>query len=172
MDFGFPNILHDFECWINNEAKLGMAESVTLEGLVRKKEGHIGGGMSGEVEIHYAAHDVIKAKAELIDVATRDIQLFTPRLKTEEIQFRGAITAQGREGFDDLVFFMRGHVDIEFKEWKPAAKAGVTLSISCSYLHIMRAGLSVMKLDPQNGHWGPSGDNMLRGKRQALGFGG
>lgn len=167
----YPNILHNFGCWIDNRYKFGTAKTVKLPKFDYLSEEHIGGGMTGKTEIRFMAHEVIKAEAVFIDFNADDVALFGlgPREETE-FQFRSALTSEGESDFKSAVCFMRGYCGIEADDWKVAAISGVTVPITASYLHLTIEDRSILKLDPANGVWEANGKDITRGLRRALGL--
>lgn len=166
----FPNILNNFQCWVETRGKLGTCDTVKLPKLEYLKEDHIGGGMTGKTELRFMAHEVLKAEAHFIDFDKRDLSLFGlgPRQETA-FQFRGALSAEGATSFEAAVCYMRGFAEIEPEEWKAAAKTGITVPITLRFLHLTVGDQSVVKLDPLNAVWEVNGELILRGLSQALG---
>jgi P2 family phage contractile tail tube protein len=167
----YPNILHNFAFWANNGSKLGICDTVKLPKLEYLKDDHIGGGMTGKVEIKFAAHDIIKVEAHLITWEPDLVQLFSgDPMKEHEFQFRGALTSEASSGFVPAVCFVKGFCEVEPEEWKVAAKTGKTLPITCSYLHLTHDNKSLLKLEPKTATWEVGGKSTLPGLKAALGY--
>lgn len=154
----FASVLHNFTCFIDGQGKLGTGDTCKMPKLETIKEDHIGGGMTGKVEIPFLAHDILKAEAHFIDVSKDHYETFGfGPLKPVTFQFRGRITNQDASGFTSQVWFMRGYCDVEPEEWKVAAKTGLTLPITAHYLHITDGDKSILRLDPRKGIWEVNG---------------
>ena len=166
----YPDILHNFSCWVDNRGKIGVCDTVKLPKLEYLKDDHIGGGMTGKQEIRFMAHDVLKAEAHFIDFDAKLFALFGlgPRAETA-FQFRGALSAEGTDEFKAAVCYVKGFAEIEPEEWKVAAKTGKTVPLSLSYLHLTIADQSILKLEPATATWDVNGQSVLRGLKQALG---
>lgn len=166
----FPNVLQNFKLWIDGHGYAGVCDTVKVPKLEYLKEDHIGGGMTGKIDMRFLAHDTLKAEAHFISMEPAVMGLFglAPR-ETVSFQFRGALSAEGSTELKAAVCYMRGFPEIEFEEWKVANKGGKTLPLSLEYLHLTVGDVSLVKLDPVNGVWERNGKSILSGLQQALG---
>ena len=144
-----PNILKNFNVFIDGRGYAGKAEEITLPKLTKKIEEYRGAGMSAPIDI-----DMGLEKLEMdITFADYDEELFKLWGATNgsEIQFtiRGAL--QGTSAAIPVIVNVTGYLkEMESGSWKAGEKSTLKCSLSCNYYKLTINNAEIIEIDPIN----------------------
>lgn len=144
-----PKILKNFNAYVDGRGYAGRVEELTLPKLTIKTEEYLGAGMSAPIEV-----DMGMEKLEMdITFAEYDPEIFKilgfTNGKEFGITIRGAMQGTGQP--ESIVVYVRGFFkDMDMGSWKPAEKATLKCSISCTYFKLTINNVQLVEIDPQN----------------------
>ena len=162
-----PKILKNFNVYVDGRGYAGRVEEISLPKLTIKTEEFLGAGMSAPIEI-----DMGMEKLEMeMTFAEYDSELFKLFGLTNgsETAFtiRGAI--QGAGNSESVVINVRGFFkELDCDTWKPAEKATLKCSISCTYYKLSIGGIELVEIDPINMVRNVNGSDQMASLREIL----
>lgn len=162
-----PKILKNFNVYVDGRGYAGRVEEISLPKLTIKTEEYQGAGMSAPIEI-----DMGLEKLEMeLTFAEYDAELFKLFGLTNgsdiALTIRGALEGNGKTV--PVVINVRGYLkEMDFDSWKPAEKATLKCSVSCSYYRLTIDGAELIEIDPINMVRNVNGLDQLTKLREAL----
>jgi P2 family phage contractile tail tube protein len=162
-----PQILKNFNLYVDGRGYAGRVEELTLPKLTIKTEEFQGAGMSAPVEI-----DMGMEKLEMeFTLAEYDPELLKNFGLTNgsEVAFtvRGAVQSSGAP--EAVVINARGFIkELDFDTWKPAEKATLKCSVACVYYKLSMKGVELIEIDPINMIRNVNGSDQLAAFREIL----
>ncbi len=146
----FPQILKNFNAFVDGRGYAGRTEELTLPKLTTKTEEFRAGGMDGSTELDMGLE---KMEASLtLSEYSRDVLSLWGIIVGGAVSFvfRGAVQAQGQDA-QPVVAAIRGKIkEFDPGNWKAGDKAVAKISIAVDYYKLTINGVDVIEIDVEN----------------------
>lgn len=162
-----PNILKNFNAFVDGRGYAGKIEELTLPKLTKKTEEFMGAGMSAPVEIEMSL-EKLEMDMTFVEYDAELFKLWGATNGTEvPLTIRGAI--QGTGDPIPVVINVNGYFrELDFDTWKPAEKATLKCSMALNYYKLTVNNSVLIEVDPVNMINRVNGNDTLSGIRNIL----
>lgn len=165
-----PQVLKNFNAFVDGQGYAGRAEELTLPKLTVKTEEFRGGGMDTPLEMDMGT-EKLEASLTLSEYSADALALWgVVTGATVPFTFRGAAQRQG-EPAQPIIALIRGRIkEFDPGNWKAGDKATAKFSIAVDYYKLSVNGVDVVEIDVENMVRIVGGVDQMASLRSALGI--
>ena len=162
-----PNILKNFNAFVDGRGYAGKIEELTLPKLTKKTEEYQGAGMSAPVEIEMSL-EKLEMDMTFAEYDSELFKLWGASNGTEvPLTIRGAVQGTG-EAIPVVVNVSGYFREMDFDSWKPAEKATLKCSMALNYYKLTVNNVVLIEIDPVNMVNRVNGTDTLSSVRRVL----
>ncbi len=166
-----PSVMKNMNAFIDGRGYAGRVESLTPPKLVRKMEEFRAGGMDAPVDIDMG-QEKLEAEFTLAEFDKEVLKLYgAVNHSAVLVKFKGARQRDTDGSVTAVEVVLQGRwKEIDTGEWKPGERAGMKVSMPCTYYRYSEDGVDLIEIDVVNMICKVDGVDRLAEMRKALGL--